>query len=805
MNETTAIKDKRVELVLSQLDELPTLPSVAMKVLEATSNDESGAREVVALIASDPALTTRILKLVHRADLGVRGEVNSVERAVVLLGFDAVRSAVLALSIFQTFAQQPTGGVGESAFTREAFWKHSIAVATCAELLARQLHGEWGKDGKVDLSEAFVCGLLHDLGKVALDAALPRSFAKVVEAVELLRGNIADVERQIVGIDHMVVGKRLAEKWKLPAAIRDCIWLHGQLPTALPATVAKPRLVNLITLADAIVREQHLGYSGNYSQSVPRQALLEAVGLSERKVSEITVALVESIGQRSEALGLGAASTTELYNQALAQANRELGRVSVQLAARNRKLVVRARFFDALSEFHGALRADAPPALILRAAAETAQEALGVQAVCAFSIPPGQSYAEVVTYRGEDDPETLVTECPARPGWDHAMGAVVPADAALEAIVAVVSPNLGGGRRVWTALLADGECVGGVLWGEPENHAEPDRYASMKTELSGLAGGWSLALRTSQIRDEARLLSEQLAEANRNLHDAQGQLLRAKTLGSIAEVAAGAAHEMNNPLAVICGRSQLLASVLTDDKHRRSAQLIVEQSERLSGMITELMEFARPSAPKPISSDVSEIIQLAIAKAKARPGLVDRTVDISVADVPQVLVDPALSADAVAEIVDNAWQATAGSAGASQAPVGHVTLAAAHEVLGGHVVLTITDDGCGMDEATLARAFDPFFSAKAAGRRRGMGLAKALRWVESFGGSIRLESRPGAGTRAVVLLPVAQPATGRGGTRGAASPTVPGTEGDLGSGAQQTGLEGSGSGGDRATKRRVAG
>ena len=73
---------------------------------------------------------------------------------------------------------------------------------------------------------------------------------------------------------------------------------------------------------------------------------------------------------------------------------------------------------------------------------------------------------------------------------------------------------------------------------------------------------------------------------------------------------------------------------------------------------------------------------------------------------------------------------------------------------GGRKLIQITDNGCGMDEQTLKRAFDPFFSAKPAGRRRGMGLAKALRWVEASGGSIRLESRPGQGTRSVVLLPV---------------------------------------------------
>jgi signal transduction histidine kinase len=88
---------------------------------------------------------------------------------------------------------------------------------------------------------------------------------------------------------------------------------------------------------------------------------------------------------------------------------------------------------------------------------------------------------------------------------------------------------------------------------------------------------------------------------------------------------------------------------------------------------------------------------------------------------------------------------------------------AAFDSYSSRVVVTVSDDGTGMDEETVKRAFDPFFSSKPAGRRRGMGLAKALRWVEASGGSIRLESRPGQGTQALLLLPAAMPGSASGG------------------------------------------
>ena len=773
------LKEKRVELILQQLDELPTLPAVAVKLLEVTANDQSTVEEVVSLISSDPSLTARILQLVHRADVGVRGEVSSVERAVVLLGFEAVRSAVLAVSVFQSF-----GSLSERRaphFSRDEFWKHCVATACCAELLAAAINEQEGRRSPkaVDPSEAFICGLLHDLGKIALETILPKSFSRVVEASDLLRGNIADVERTVIGLDHMVVGKRLAERWTLPSSIRDCAWLHGQTPQALPATVGNPRLVNLITLADTLVRENHLGYSGNYTFSIPRQVLLDAVGLSIQQVNSVMMRLVEQIEPRARALGLGQTSSGELYQQALAQANKELGRISGQLAAKNRRLAVRAKFFEALSGFQSGLRADAPPQIVLQAIAQTAIGVLGVPAVAVFSIPPVQHFAETIICdqlgqvienslidlprEGDEPVSPLAASQPsceidgAKPQPANSArppkpapgdGPVLSAAEGMEWFTSAVSPRLPHDQRFWICLEADGQCIGGVVWGAGRGEAQ--RLSPQVQELSVIASGWSLALRTAQIREEARTLSEQLAESNRRLQNAQAEILRSRTMITVGEMAAGAAHEMNNPLAVISGRSQLLASQLSDPKFKAAAHLIQEQAHRLSAIITELMDFAKPEPPNAQQTELAEIVERAVHEAKMHNDPADRQIEVTLADVPLVAVDGRQVAAAITEVVANAIHATDPQSGS-------IEIHAAYDPYSTRVVVTIADNGCGMDENTAKRAFDPFFSAKPAGRRRGLGLAKALRWIEASGGSIRLESRPGQGTRSIILLPAAPP------------------------------------------------
>jgi signal transduction histidine kinase/HD-like signal output (HDOD) protein len=741
----TDLREKRVELILQQLEELPTLPEVAVRVLEVTGRDDSSTKDVVRLLESDPSLTTRLLQLCRRSDLGVRGEVATVERAVSLLGFETVRSSVLAISVFQTLSQNSAPGGGH--FNRDSFWKHSVAVACCAELLVSQLPSIYASANKLTPSNAFVAGLLHDIGKIALDTMLPKSFNRVVEGTDLLRGNIADLERNMIGLDHLVVGKRLAEKWQLPVAIREVAWLHGQLPTALPGSVENLALVNLVTLADLLVREQHLGYSGNYIIT-GKAALLDSLSIKPAQVEGVMSRLVAHIEPRASTLGLGQSSSDEIYRDALSQANKELGRISSQLAAKNRKLLVRAKFFDALSQFQGELRPDAAPQKVLHAIGQTAAEVLGIKIAGAFSLPPGASFAEavLVSETGELVQTSLIDSTNRPPKPIEGQGPVSAAGDELEWLLAAISPRLSDRGRFWICLEADNQCIGGVVWGAAPG--ESQRVSNQLHELTALSHGWSLALRTAQIREESRNLSEQLAESNRKLHSAQNEILRSRTMLSVGEMASGAAHEMNNPLAVISGRSQLLASQLSDPKLKHAASLIHEQSHRLSEIITELMDFASPAPPQVGIVDVSDLVGRSIHDAKMLGDSTDRTVETTLTDVPPVKVDESQVSAALCELIGNALQAI-------EPGKGLVEVHAAYDAGSSQVVVSITDNGCGMDEQTLKRAFDPFFSAKPAGRRRGMGLAKALRWIEASGGTIRLESQPGQGTRSVILLPIA--------------------------------------------------
>ena len=140
------------------------------------------------------------------------------------------------------------------------------------------------------------------------------------------------------------------------------------------------------------------------------------------------------------------------------------------------------------------------------------------------------------------------------------------------------------------------------MWGAVAG--ESMRLGPQVQEITAIAAGWSLALRTAQIREEARTLAEQLAVSNRKLQSAQAEILRSRTMITVGEMAAGAAHEMNNPLAVISGRSQLLSQQLSDPKQKAAAHLIRPQKlKSVAASVVMLVRMISMSAvPLPSTS-----------------------------------------------------------------------------------------------------------------------------------------------------------------------------------------------------------
>jgi signal transduction histidine kinase len=216
-------------------------------------------------------------------------------------------------------------------------------------------------------------------------------------------------------------------------------------------------------------------------------------------------------------------------------------------------------------------------------------------------------------------------------------------------------------------------------------------------------------------------------------------------LAALAEMAAGAGHEFNNPLAVISGRAQLLLTEETDPRRRKSLETIIGQTQRVHRMIVDLMYFARPPVPdlKPIAlADAIDRAVTAVARDAERLGV---AITASVPDgLPMVQADLGQLTAALECILQNALEASPQN-GAVQISVepGRDT-----------VQLKVQDNGCGITDEQREHIFEPFYSGRDAGRGLGMGLPKAWSIVQNHKGEIIVASTPpDGGTTVTIQLP----------------------------------------------------
>ncbi len=228
---------------------------------------------------------------------------------------------------------------------------------------------------------------------------------------------------------------------------------------------------------------------------------------------------------------------------------------------------------------------------------------------------------------------------------------------------------------------------------------------------------------------------------------AEGAAAADNTLDALAEMAAGAAHELNNPLSVISGRAQLLANSEDDQEKKKILIQIQNNAHQISRLVEDLLSFAQPRQPKSRKVNVGQIIEQAVKSAADKLKTQTSNVTIEVAeDVKDVVVDSSQIVTALANIICNSFESYISKAG----PINVTALISGSN---DYVCITVSDLGCGMDSETVHKAVFPFFSAKPAGRKRGMGLSIADRLIHCNGGSMTISSRPAEGTIITVYLP----------------------------------------------------
>jgi len=755
---------RQVELILEQVDSLPTLSPVALQVLTLGSAEEVDIDEVVRLLESDPALTATILGLCRKADKGLGDRIDTVKRAVVMLGMDAVRSAVLSVHVYEMMREQadtndrsgrqPDAEQGEPRFDRVGLWKHSVAVACASEMLAKA-NPKLG----VQPDEAFVAGLLHDLGKLVLELVLPRAMGRVAELAERRSSDAAPIERTLIGLDHHTAGRRIASRWRLPVALQDVMWLHSQPYRSLPDLPHRP-LIGLVTLAKAFCRRQHIGWSGDFGEPMTQASVCSDVGIDPATLDTILPELISDVVDRSRLLHLDEQTDAQLMVQSIAAANKRLSALNSQLRAQAKNARQQSAVLETIAGFHAAWQPRRGVAETLEEIVRNAQAILGVGFYAAV-FQDGEGDDAWTVYRFGASGSVVRSEVTDPPPGQRLRGESLAnlADqdglsVASMGILPWLSDYLGDSadlRRVRMIPLGPpGDATGGP-WALLLHDRDPDRLGFTRDQLSAVRTAWAAALQAAAAFETGDRIGERLAEVNRSLAEVQQRLTERESMARLGEMSAGAAHEMNNPLTVIRGRSQLLVSRLEDEANRAAARSIAEASAHLADLIESVHLLASPPTPAIERVSLADIVSDATVRAQERTRIgVDVAVEVG-DGASHAEADRELLTSAVTEVVANALEAC---------PSGPVSVRTHVDALDGRLVLAVEDGGPGLSDRARKHAFDPFFSEKPAGRQPGLGLARARQAVELHGGEIAVDPSRGERTRVTLALPASDAGTG---------------------------------------------
>jgi putative nucleotidyltransferase with HDIG domain len=227
--------EKGFKRLTERILDLPTLPGIVLKLNELIRNPRTSAQQIGELIAQDQVLAAKALKLVNSAFYGFPRKITNITHAIVILGFQKVRDIIMTTSIFDLFK-------GEKIDIKvSTFWEHSLTTAITSEAVARKL-------GSPEVTDAFIAGLLHDIGKLILAIHGTKEYRAVRKTARECNLTSHEAEMEVLGFHHGNVGAWLTEKWRFPAKVVRTIRLHHS-----PEAARENRELNsIVHLADVL-------------------------------------------------------------------------------------------------------------------------------------------------------------------------------------------------------------------------------------------------------------------------------------------------------------------------------------------------------------------------------------------------------------------------------------------------------------------------------------------------------------------------------------------------------------------------
>ena len=722
METRQTITDDRTAQFLSRIEaarNLPTLPQVLLKLIEACRNEEKTVRDIAQIIGGDSALSARILGIVNSPFYRRAEKIVRLDDALFQLGRDAVRSIAISASIHQVFSRVN----GRSLFNMKLYWHHALLCAVLARRLAEKASFKAPE-------LAFLSGILHDVGRLVLWVNFPDEYGRVLQAARSRSETLLEGERGM-GITHTEVGSWLLTRWGLDAFTADAARYHHE---------PLERIHNAFPLIKII-------YAANILSDMPEsdfsryKVIRELFGISFTDITDMLSAAREEVRELAEALDIQVDPADphqqlldgrdEIKEEALTGEVRDVALLQAAmqglLEAPDRDAILRAAR-QGVEVLFGT------PAILLFLL-DRDRELLILQDIAGSRLPPGQELT-IPMGRNESLPvramaQKAILGTPER----RDKGSLTIMDEMLVHI-------LGSEEILCLPLMTQGETVGVFVIGV--ERASAASIAAQSRLLTLYADQVAMSLRLDQMRK------------------AQTRLYQAGRLAASSALARKVAHEVNNPLSIIKNYLKILGMKLgTDNMAQDELRIVNEEIDRVALIIRQLTDLTSEKDRvrqavdvNGLLRDLSTIIEKSFSTASrirfhldldpALPGLVtDRN------GLKQVLINLLKNAIEAMKQGGNLYVRTKCLVTRDLEEMAVKREGKAEQ----YVEISVRDDGAGIPEAVRQRLFEPYVTTKGEGHS-GLGLSVVHSIVKDLGGTIQCESAEGKGTTFVIRFPL---------------------------------------------------
>ncbi|OHB42659.1 MAG: hypothetical protein A2Y13_07645 [Planctomycetes bacterium GWC2_45_44] len=700
----TNISAQRVRLSVCKLDSLFAHPASITGCLESINNADENLR---LYCESDPAIALAIINLCRQQEIPFDFANLNFASIVRQIPKSQLVKTILAIDIHDSANEQKLN------FIMNLNLRSGIRAYT-ARLIAE-------KSSPNLTSQAFVAGLFADIGLLALAQLFSKSIEMLFEEAKGQRSSLLELENQHLGNTDNALSNQLLTKLQFPAAIAEAVWLAPKATNDLIAKLPNGKLIAIVRLAEILS-------SPTITDDISYFA--KHLFLTDSDISQIRQKAADRHTQIGKLFSPEKANR-HAYLEAIK--NIYLKQLSAETGEDN--------FTQFAQKFIDVFLPNSPLSEATEAAAKIFAESFLVQKLCVFTADTANADL-ILSY--------VIDGSSARSVLINSPDGFSIADAEKDDFAGWLFEQIGieSEKSYYIPIKNACQTVAGIILDGPMPDKKLlDKITSLLGVVFALAGENAHQKQITQITLDTAAVSQPVQIAKpQPIAPVPAVPAEKQDITQIAaELAAGAAHELNNPLAVISGRAQMLIAGESDETRQQILSQIVEKTKDIEEIISQLMCYARPPVAQIRTVSPFIVINNCLEKVNAR--YLSEPIDIHIENIENlgdIEVDAEQVAESLAQLIYNALESYESGNGPVQ-----IT----GEENAQSVEITIRDYGYGMSEETLVKAAEPFFSDKPAGRQRGMGLSIAAGLLKNNNCTIKIESQPDAGTTIRLTLP----------------------------------------------------